>query len=79
LQGAQPPHQGVIGHQGAAVAQGEGDLSRRLPEGADEIVNLYEIAAVADSASPGTAAAFVDFVLSDEGQAILEEFGFGAP
>ncbi|GAB2709341.1 molybdate transport system substrate-binding protein [Microbacterium marinum] len=58
---------------------GREDIEAIVPDGADEVVNLYEIAAVADAASPDTADAFVDFVLSDEGQAILEEFGFGAP
>lgn len=41
------------------------------------IIAVYPIAAVSDSASPEMAQAFVDLVLSDEGQAILVKWGFG--
>jgi molybdate transport system substrate-binding protein len=41
-----------------------------------DVVATYPIAALDDGA---TAAAFVDFVLSDEGQAILADHGFGPP
>lgn len=47
--------------------------------GADDVVNHYPVAALTDSANPEAAAAFVAFVLSEDGQAVLEEFGFGAP
>jgi molybdate transport system substrate-binding protein len=43
------------------------------------VVATYPIAALADAPNPDAAAAFVAFVLSDEGQAILAEYGFGAP
>jgi len=39
----------------------------------------YPIAALSASEHPAAAAAFVAFVLSDVGQAILREAGFGAP
>ncbi|MDJ1114925.1 molybdate ABC transporter substrate-binding protein [Microbacterium dauci] len=58
---------------------GRDDVESIVPEGADEVVNRYEIAEVTDAANPEAATAFVDFVLSPEGQAILEGYGFGAP
>lgn len=39
----------------------------------------YPIAVISDSPNPAGAANFVAFVLSDEGQAILRQHGFGAP
>lgn len=36
----------------------------------------YPIATVADSANPDLAQAFVDYVLSDEGQAVMQKYGF---
>lgn len=39
----------------------------------------YPIAVMADAPNPAGAEAFVDFVLSDEGQAILSDHGFVAP
>lgn len=44
-----------------------------------ESVNVtaeYSIAVLAGAASQGTATAFIELVLSDEGQAILSEYGF---
>ncbi|GAA2094332.1 MULTISPECIES: molybdate ABC transporter substrate-binding protein [Brevibacterium] len=49
-----------------------------FPE-AQDAVNTYPIAPVADSASPALAQEFVDFVLSEEGWRIFEEAGFTAP
>jgi molybdate transport system substrate-binding protein len=43
------------------------------------VVATYPIAVPAESPNPGTAAAFIDFVLSPEGQATLASFGFGSP
>lgn len=48
-------------------------------EGADQATNVYPLSALADAANPEAAEAFVDFVLSDEGQSVLSDFGFGAP
>lgn len=50
-----------------------------VPENAADVVNHYPIAALADAPNPEAAKAFVAFVLSDAGQAILAKFGFGAP
>ncbi|MFI8633602.1 molybdate ABC transporter substrate-binding protein [Microbacterium sp. NPDC077663] len=58
---------------------GRDDVGSIVPEGADEVVNRYEIAALTDAANPNAAEAFVDFVLSDAGQKILADRGFGAP
>lgn len=41
------------------------------------VVAAYPIAPVADAPNPDAAAAFTEFVLGDEGQATLGEFGFG--
>ena len=45
----------------------------------DNVVATYPIAALADAANPDTADAFVEFVLSDEGQEILQSYGFDSP
>ncbi len=59
------------------VASRPGDLVEvaRL-DGADV---LYPIAPVTDAPRPQDAAAFIDFVLSSQGQAILDAAGFGLP
>lgn len=43
------------------------------------IVADYPIATITDSRAPELAAAFVAFVLSSDGQAILQKYSFGAP
>lgn len=43
------------------------------------VVAEYPIAALAGAPNPDAAAAFVEFVLSDEGQAILADHGFASP
>ena len=58
---------------------GRDEVEGVVPEGADEVVNRYPIAALADAPNPDAAAAFAEFVLSDAGRAILADFGFGAP
>lgn len=58
---------------------GRDDIEVIVPDGAGEVVNHYPIAALADAPNPDAAAAFVAFVLSDAGQKILADFGFGAP
>ena len=55
------------------------DVEAISPEGSDDVVNRYEIAALTDAANPTAADAFVAFVLSDAGQRILADRGFGAP
>jgi len=49
-----------------------------IPE-EDNIVASYPIAVLAGAMNQGTAGAFIDFVLSDEGQTILADFGFASP
>lgn len=49
-----------------------------FPQAVDA-VNTYQIAAIADSLVADAAADFVAFVLSAEGRAVLERWGFGAP
>jgi molybdate transport system substrate-binding protein len=46
-----------------------------IPE-VDNVVATYPIAALAEAPNPEAADAFVAFVHSDEGQAVLESFGF---
>ncbi|MGA4669962.1 molybdate ABC transporter substrate-binding protein [Propionibacteriaceae bacterium Y1923] len=48
-------------------------------EGADQVVNKYPIALTAEPANSASGQAFVDFVLSDEGQAVLAKYGFAKP
>ena len=55
------------------------DVEVIVPDGAGEVVNHYPIAALSEAQNPAAAEAFVVFVLSDEGQRILADFGFGAP
>jgi molybdate transport system substrate-binding protein len=59
--------------------QGRDDVERIVPEGAENVVNRYPIAALTASANPDAAAAFVAFVTSERGQAILAAHGFGSP
>jgi molybdate transport system substrate-binding protein len=42
-------------------------------------INTYPIAALKESKNPALAKAFVDYVLSAEGQAVLAEAGFAKP
>lgn len=60
------------------VASTDGVDGVDIPEDVNVIAE-YPIAVLASAPNPDAAAAFVDFVLSDEGQAILQEFGFAAP
>jgi molybdate transport system substrate-binding protein len=46
---------------------------------AQQAVNRYPIAALKDSKNPDEAQAFVDYVLSPQGQAVLERAGFAKP
>lgn len=56
---------------------GDDAVESIIPDGADEVVNRYPITALDGATDAG--AAFVDYVLSDKGQAVLADFGFGAP
>lgn len=58
---------------------GRDDVEPVEAAGAGEVVNRYPIAALADAGNPAAAAAFVEFVLSEKGRAVLDGFGFGPP
>jgi molybdate transport system substrate-binding protein len=49
-----------------------------IPEESN-VVAEYPIAVLAGAPKPDAAAAFVEFVLSEEGQAILTAYGFASP
>jgi len=49
-----------------------------IPE-EENIVASYPIAALTDAPNPEGAAAFTEFVLSDDGQAVLTKYGFAEP
>lgn len=49
-----------------------------FPE-SSSVVNTYPVVSLADSDEAELAAAFVDLVLSEEGQQVLSDAGFGAP
>lgn len=63
----------------ATDVRGQPDVESIVPEGAAEVVNRYPIAALTDAPNPEAAAAFTEFVLGEQGQAVLAELGFGAP
>jgi molybdate transport system substrate-binding protein len=46
--------------------------------GEDNVVAEYPISTLASAPNPQAATAFVEFVLSDEGQAILTGYGFSS-
>jgi molybdate transport system substrate-binding protein len=60
------------------VAAGDGVEGIAVPEAAD-VINRYPIAVVTSAPNPTGARAWVDFVLSAEGQAALAAAGFVAP
>nr|WP_300048924.1 molybdate ABC transporter substrate-binding protein [uncultured Nocardioides sp.] len=60
------------------ITAGDAVQGIELPESAS-VLNSYPIATVADSENADLAQAFVDLVLSDEGQQVLADAGFGRP
>lgn len=56
---------------------GDDDVESIVPDGASDVVNRYPIAPLEGTGEVG--AAFVEFVLSDDGAAVLAGYGFGAP
>lgn len=61
-------------------AKGAGDAVETIEvPGADEIVNDYRIALVKDAENAEGAQAFMDLILSDDGQKVLQSFGFAEP
>jgi molybdate transport system substrate-binding protein len=61
-----------------AVASGDRVEAVEIPASAATTTS-YPIAVTADAAEPELAAAWVDLVLSEEGQRVLAEAGFNAP
>lgn len=60
------------------IAEGDAVEGIAIPAEHD-VVTEYPIAVLTDAPEPDAAAAFVAFVLSDAGQAILASYGFGNP
>ena len=60
------------------IAAGDDVRGIEFPE-SRSVVNTYPIATVADSTNEDLAQAFVDLVLSDDGQQVLADAGFGQP
>ncbi len=60
------------------LSAGEGVEGIDIPDDVN-VVASYPIAPLAESPNPDTAAAFVAYVLSAEGQATLATYGFAAP
>ncbi|UUW92547.1 molybdate ABC transporter substrate-binding protein [Pimelobacter simplex] len=60
------------------IAAGEDVQGIEFPE-SESVVNNYPIATVAESENADLAQEFVDLVLSDEGQQVLADAGFGQP
>ena len=57
-----------------------GDQAEGVPIPADvNVVAEYPIAVTRDASNAALARAFVDFVISGEGQSILESYGFTSP
>ena len=59
-------------------AAGDDVRGVRFPE-SSSAVNVYPIAAIANSEDPGLAREFVDLVTSEAGQAVLADAGFARP
>jgi molybdate transport system substrate-binding protein len=64
---------------GSDLVRADGQVQAVASSAVPAVVNRYPIAPVADAADPDAAAAFVAFVLGEEGQAVLADFGFRAP
>jgi molybdate transport system substrate-binding protein len=64
----------------ATDVQAAGSQAAGVPIPDDiNVIAQYPIVATKASTNPSTAAAFIDFVLSDQGQKILQSYGFSAP
>jgi molybdate transport system substrate-binding protein len=60
------------------IAAGDSVMGIAVPQAAD-VVNRYPIAVITGTPNPAAAQAWVDFVLSPDGQAVLSAAGFVAP
>jgi molybdate transport system substrate-binding protein len=63
----------------ATDVMGVADVEAIAPAGAADVVNRYPVTVLRDAANRDAAAAFVAFVVSADGQAVLRDRGFGAP
>lgn len=61
------------------VEASDGKLEAAPTDVPEDIENRYPIVVLKDAANPRVAREFVDYVMSDKGQEILERFGFGKP
>lgn len=68
---------GIV-YRSDVVAGGDDVEGIEIPED-QNVPAAYPIVALADAPNPEAAAAFLDSVLADEGQATLVEYGFTAP
>jgi len=66
---------GLVYRTDAATA----DVESFAPQGADQVVNSYPVAVLADAPNPAAAEAFAAFIRGDAGQRILASLGFEAP
>jgi molybdate transport system substrate-binding protein len=60
------------------IAAGDKVDGIQFPE-AQQAINTYPIATLKESKNPALAQAFVDYVLSPDGQAVLAKAGFAQP
>lgn len=60
----------------ASDVLGDDTVESFVPEGAEQVVNRYPIVVLEGAEHPEAAQAFVDFVRSPAGQAIMEAYGF---
>ena len=58
---------------------GNGAVALALKQVEPDVVAAYPIAVLVNAPNPDAAAAFVDFVLSAEGRALLAAYGFASP
>ena len=70
---------GIVYQTDAAVAQAEGDITVFAPPPEFNMSARYPIVVLESAVDKELAQAFVDFVLSEEGQTILGRHGFGSP
>lgn len=61
------------------VEGSDGKVDGVRPAAASKVVNTYPIGVLTGSSDPALATAFTDFVLSDAGQRVLADAGFGKP
>ncbi len=68
---------GIVYHSDVVASAG-GVIGAEIPED-QNVVAAYPIATLTEATDAEWAQAFVDFVLSDSGQEILQTYGFAAP